>query len=144
MSHDSDDQSVNFSGNTSFQEVLSSAVQNRGRRNIIKGGLGLATLAALPGLAVASKTVAQGLPSSLAFPSVAKSVLDQVTLPPGYSFTVLHAAGDPIDTTVPAYTNAKGLPASGIPQTAASCAKRPMVTRLTDVEPGLSGSISTL
>jgi secreted PhoX family phosphatase len=106
MSHDSVDQSVNFSGNTSFQEVLSSAVQNRGRRNIIKGGLGLATLAALPGLAVASKTVAQGLPSSLAFPSVAKSVLDQVTLPPGYSFTVLHAAGDPIDTTVPAYTNA--------------------------------------
>ena len=106
MSHDSDDQSVNFSGNTSFQEVLSSAVQNRGRRNIIKGGLGLATLAALPGLAIASKTVAQGLPSSLAFPSVAKSVLDQVILPPGYSFTVLHAAGDPIDTTVPAYTNA--------------------------------------
>ncbi|MCX7223015.1 MAG: hypothetical protein NTW89_09145, partial [Burkholderiales bacterium] len=69
MSHDSDEQSVNFSGNTNFQEVLSSAVKNRGRRNIIKGGLGLATLAALPGLAVTSKTVAQTLPSSLGFPS---------------------------------------------------------------------------
>lgn len=106
MSHGSDDQSVNFSGNTSFQDVLSSAVENRGRRNIIKGGLGFAALTALPGLAITSKAVAQNVPAALAFPSVAKSLLDEVVLPPGYSFSILHASGDPIDPSVPAYTNA--------------------------------------
>lgn len=106
MSHDLDDQSVNFSGNTSFQDVLSSAVENRGRRNIIKGGLGFAALAALPGVTITSKAVGQTLPASLAFPSVSKSLLDEVVLPPGYSFSILHASGDPIDPSVPAYTNA--------------------------------------
>jgi secreted PhoX family phosphatase len=105
MSRDSDDQKVNLSGNTCFQEVLSLAIENRGRRNIIKGGFGLATLAALPVLAQPSGATSQALPTALSFPSVGKSLLDQVSLPPGYRFTILHASGDPIDTTVPAYSN---------------------------------------
>lgn len=105
MSHGSDDQSFNLSGNISFQDVLANAVQNWGRRNIIKGGLGLAALALAPGVVRASQSAPAGVPSALNFPSVAKNLLDQVSLPPGYSFTILHASGDPIDATVPAYTN---------------------------------------
>ncbi len=105
MSRDLDDQKVNFSGNTCFEEVLSLAIENRGRRNIIKGGFGLAALAAFPVLAQAPKTTSQALSTALPFSSVEKSLLDQVSLPPGYRFTILHASGDPIDATVPSYSN---------------------------------------
>lgn len=105
MSHDSSDQKANFSGNKPFQDVLSSALESRGRRNIIKGGLGLAALSMVPVNSLASKPLTTEMPTVLGFPSVPKSLMDHVSLPPGYSFSILHASGDPIDTSVPAYSN---------------------------------------
>ena len=42
---------------------------------------------------------------SLAFAAVAKNTRDAITVPPGYTATVLYATGDSIDTGVPDYLN---------------------------------------
>ena len=44
-------------------------------------------------------------PAELTFPAVAKNFADVVTVPTGYSASVLTALGDPILAGVPAYTN---------------------------------------
>ena len=44
-------------------------------------------------------------PASLGFTAVAKNLNDVVTLPPGYSMTVLYRLGDPINASTPAYLN---------------------------------------
>ncbi|MCE2878391.1 MAG: DUF839 domain-containing protein, partial [Comamonadaceae bacterium] len=43
--------------------------------------------------------------SALGFASLDKSLLDDVVLPPGYRYTVLHATGDSLDSKLPAYSN---------------------------------------
>ncbi|MDN3988551.1 PhoX family protein [Zwartia vadi] len=48
---------------------------------------------------------AVGLRASLEFDAVQKSLLDDVLLPPGYRYTILHATGDSIRSDVPAYSN---------------------------------------
>jgi secreted PhoX family phosphatase len=42
---------------------------------------------------------------ALGFASVEKSVLDNVILPPGYQYSVLHATGDALDSSLAAYSN---------------------------------------
>ena len=42
---------------------------------------------------------------SLAFAVVSKNTRDAITVPPGYTATVLYATGDPIDSAVPDYLN---------------------------------------
>ena len=104
MSHHDLDLDCNTSNNPHFQDVLTQSLQNPTRRNLLRGGLGLAGLAMLPGCA----TVASGLaaaPSALGFASVDKSLLDNVILPAGYQYTVLHATGDALDSSLPAYSN---------------------------------------
>ena len=104
MSHHDLDLDCNSSNNPHFQDVLTQSLQNPTRRNLLRGGLGLAGLAMLPGCA----TVASGLaaaPSALGFASVDKSLLDNVILPAGYQYTVLHATGDALDSSLPAYSN---------------------------------------
>ena len=108
MSATFDDDNCNPTSNTHFQQVLEQSLANPARRRLLRGGFGLAALSAtgmLPTFAQANTASAPGKVSALGFESLDKSLADQVVLPPGYSFTVLHAGGDPINTRVPSFGN---------------------------------------
>jgi len=104
--YDDDYYEGNESNNERFEQVLKRALANPSRRGILKGGLGLAALMAVPASSWATESLA--LPSAgaasqtLGFSATAKSLADQVMVPEGYVVKVLHATGDPIDQTVPA------------------------------------------
>ena len=104
MSHHDLDPIHNTSANTHFQEVLAQSLQNPARRGVLRGGLGLAGLAMLPGCAALGSGMASG-PATLGFPAVEKSLLDNVMLPPGYQYSILHATGDALDSALSAYSN---------------------------------------
>ena len=105
-----DDLNFNNSSNPHFQDVLKEALKDPSRRNILRGGLGLTAMFALPMLpgcgGVDAPSVAS-LPAStlLGFNAVTKSILDQVVVPAGYTVKVLHATGDRLNTTVTQYSN---------------------------------------
>ena len=101
MSHP--DQDCNSSNNAHFQDVLAQSLHSPSRRSLLRGGLGLAGLAMLPGCATLTSTPASA--SALGFAAVEKSLLDNVMLPPGYQYSVLHATGDALDPALPAYSN---------------------------------------
>jgi secreted PhoX family phosphatase len=114
MSH-SFDPSDNTSNNEHFQEVLDKALSNPSRRSILRGGLGLASMFALPMLPGCGGTTTAGntLPalassSLLKFTPVAKSIADQVWVPAGYTAKILHATGDRMkaEVDVATYSNA--------------------------------------
>jgi secreted PhoX family phosphatase len=108
MAHDFDDDVCNTSNNDHFQQVLKRSLHNPSRRNMIRGGFGLAalsTLAMLPGCASLIPAAAAGKTTALGFPAIDKSLLDNVILPPGYSYKVLHASGDPLNRSMGAYSN---------------------------------------
>ena len=109
MSSNDPDIVCNTSDNPHFQEVLSQSLSNPARRGLLRGGLGLAGLALLPGCASLVAPTAAASPS-LGFTAVEKSLLDNVMLPPGYQYTVLHATGDALDSALPAFSN-KGIEA---------------------------------
>ena len=115
---------VNNSNNEHFKDVLSRAVENPSRRNVLRGSLGLASMFALPmlpgcggdstttaatttGSAAGSATPLPALAggNSLGFTAINKSLLDQVIVPPGYSVRVLHATGDTLNAAAGAYGN---------------------------------------
>jgi secreted PhoX family phosphatase len=104
MSHPDLDPICNTSDNVHFQDVLAQSLQSPARRGLLRGGLGLAGMAVLPGCATLDYGSA-AIPKALGFPAVEKSLLDNVILPPGYQYSVLHATGDAIDATLAAYTN---------------------------------------
>ncbi len=116
MSHELDP-ITNNSNNEHFQEVVTRAFENPTRRSILRGGLGLASMFALPMLpgcgggtttVAATGNVLPALASStlMKFTPVAKSLADQVWVPAGYTVKVLHATGDTMKTGVDAYSNA--------------------------------------
>jgi secreted PhoX family phosphatase len=108
MAHDFDDDVCNTSNNDHFQQVLTRSLENPSRRNMIRGGFGLAalsTMAMLPGCASLIPAASAGKTTALGFPAVDKSLLDNVILPPGYSYKVLHASGDPLMSSMGAYSN---------------------------------------
>jgi hypothetical protein len=74
----------NPSANPSFAEIL------RSRRSFMKGSLGVAALAALPGCA------AQGMRPALGFTPIAPSSEDLLRVPPEYEARVLFRWGDPV------------------------------------------------
>lgn len=98
-----------ISKNETFESVLSRTLSSPSRRNVLKGGLGLSLLGILPETlrqSVAANTVVGGEPASvLGFQPVGKSLLDQVLLPEGYRYTILHATGDPMFSNLAAYSN---------------------------------------
>lgn len=109
--YDNDYLVCNESQSEHFQEVLARVGHNPARRNLIKGGLGLAALMAAPGAAWATglkQLPAEGASASLGFAPTAKSLADQVLVPEGYVVRVVHATGDPLVSAVGPYSN-KGL-----------------------------------
>ncbi len=104
MSNKHIDPIFNISTTPHFQDVLTASLANPQRRSMLLGGLGLASLSVLPGCV----TLGAGMgptPTALGFPAVPKSLLDNVILPPGYQYSVLHATGDAMDTSTPTYSN---------------------------------------
>jgi uncharacterized protein len=57
------------------------------------------------GKTATADTMVTVAPAELGFTAVAKNLNDRVTVPAGYTVTVLHALGDPIAAGVPAYAN---------------------------------------
>jgi len=115
MSHDHDE-NLNESPNEHFQEVLARGTRTPlNRRNLIRGGVGLAALSSLPFLAACggggdaapAPAPAPAAPNNraLGFSAIDKSLLDDVVLPPGYTYRVVHATGDRLVSSIPAYSN---------------------------------------
>jgi secreted PhoX family phosphatase len=106
-----DDVICNDSNNPHFQDVLKDAMKDPSRRNILRGGLGLASMFALPmlpgcgGATVTNPVTQLPVGSILGFSAVTKSILDQVAVPSGYTVKVLHATGDRLVSSIPAYSN---------------------------------------
>ena len=98
----------NTSNNLTFEQVLQARLS---RRHLLKGGFYLMTAsvlgAGLSGCDTAEKPVADVPAQSLAltFKPVAKSVADALSVPEGYTATVLLATGDPLKAGVTAYKN---------------------------------------
>jgi len=97
----------NTSNNSHINDIINESLENKSRRSFIKTGsafFSVATGATLVGCSSADDSLL-ATPSQLSFESVPKNILDKVTLPPGYQFTVLHATGDRLTSSVAAYTN---------------------------------------
>ena len=92
----------NTSSNEHFAEVLAKA--NLSRRSIIRGGVGLFAVGSLPMLAACGGGDDEPQ-KALSFSAVGKSIADSVVLPAGYTFSVLHATGDRLVSSIPAYSN---------------------------------------
>ena len=112
-----DDEDLNTSGNPRFADVLDARLS---RRSILRGGVGSAASGLLGGVTLASlgagstsacAATAYGAYkndkpiTSLRFMPVAKAVSDLVSVPAGYTASVVVALGDPLDATTPEYRN---------------------------------------
>jgi secreted PhoX family phosphatase len=107
---DAEHDDLNTSRNESFEHVLRGFLS---RRDVLRGGAGSAAALLLGGGLVAcgggdDAPLAPG-PSAqvlrLNFDPIAKSIADALTVPAGYTATVLYALGDPMQSGVAAYSN---------------------------------------
>jgi uncharacterized protein len=107
---DPDDLDNNTSGNPSLHDVLAARMH---RRYVLKGGVGAMTMAGLGTLGLSAcgggsdNAPVTPAPTGvvLGFQAVNKAKTDRVTVPAGYTATVIYATGDSIDPTVPDYLN---------------------------------------
>jgi secreted PhoX family phosphatase len=109
---DFNDENSNTSPNPSFDSVLQARLSRRG---LLRGSVGTMGTAMLGGLGVAAcgggsddavaAAPAAPVASMLGFTAVAKNLLDTVTVPAGYTASVLYALGDPLTAATPAYKN---------------------------------------
>lgn len=109
---DFNDEDSNRSDNPRFEDVLAARLS---RRNLLRRGVGTAAGAMLGGLALTAcggndddpAPVPSTAPAEtlLGFSAVAKSLEDKVTVPAGYTASVLIALGDPIASGVAAFKN---------------------------------------
>jgi len=97
----------NTSPNTHISDVIKEMMGNPTRRSFLKGGSAFFTAAAgatLAGCATGDDDP-YTLPSQLSFAAVAKNTADKITLPPGYQYSVVHATGDRLVSSLSAYSN---------------------------------------
>jgi uncharacterized protein len=106
---DPDDVDLNTSGNPSFNAILDARLS---RRSILRGGVGTAATAVFGSFGLAAcgggdddDTPASTRVTALSFTPVAKSVADVLSVPAGYTATVLYALGDPLTAATPAFLN---------------------------------------
>jgi secreted PhoX family phosphatase len=102
---DRDEIDNNSSGNPSFESVLNARLSRRG---LLRGGVGTAATAVLGSLGVAACGGSDdngGTIDKLTFAAVPKSVADVLTVPAGYTATVLYALGDPLTAETAAFKN---------------------------------------
>lgn len=109
-----EEENSNPTRNPSLMDVLEARLS---RRNMLRVGVGTAGSAVLGSVAAcgggggdAAAAPAPGgggttQPISLGFPAVTKTTEDKVTVPPGYTATVLYALGDPLSDATPAFAN---------------------------------------
>ncbi len=100
-----DDIDHNTSGNPSFQAVLDARLS---RRSLLRGGVGTAATAVLGGWGLSACGGGHKDPEpimSLGFAPVAKSLADTVSVPVGYTASILYALGDPLTAGTSAYRN---------------------------------------
>jgi secreted PhoX family phosphatase len=94
-----DDQSVNPSGNPSLDQLV-----DRGRRNLLKGGLGLAALSLFGG--VFGSRELRAAPALFGFEGVPVQTaadFDRVVVPPGYTARPFFSWGDAVLAEAPAW-----------------------------------------
>jgi uncharacterized protein len=103
---DPDDRDNNTSGNPHMNDILALRMH---RRYVLKGGVGAMTMAGLGTLGLAAcggsgsddpivANQTQPLADAvLGFTAVAKATTDRVTVPAGYTATVIYATGDTLD-----------------------------------------------
>lgn len=111
-----DEEDSNPTRNPSLLDVLEARLS---RRNVLRVGVGSAGTAVLGSIAAcgggggdaaaapapAPAPGGSARPMSLGFTAVAKSTADQVSVPAGYTATVLYALGDPLSDATPAFAN---------------------------------------
>ena len=114
MSHHPEEPILNMSNAPHFQEVLEKGLEQPGRRQLIRGGFGLAGLGAAQavGLTAAGALAgasgqaeaAQGMarPTTLGFAAVDKSIQDAVKLPPAIPTRLFMPRVMPLTSTCPA------------------------------------------
>ncbi|TDU32355.1 hypothetical protein DFR24_1749 [Panacagrimonas perspica] len=92
---------------STFESVLE---RRYARRDLLKGGFGAAIATMFGGVALVGCSDSNngdddgpGTPvaPTLAFTAVSKNLLDQITVPAGYTASLLYSLGDPINNTVP-------------------------------------------
>ena len=109
--HDSED--FNTSNNPSISDVIDARLS---RRSLFKAGFGTAGTAVLAAVPLGACGGGSDAPApapappadagiKLSFPAVAKSTADVVSVPTGYTATVLYALGDPLTASTPDYKN---------------------------------------
>ncbi len=109
MSFD-DESSANHSSNPQINEIIEARLQDPVRRGLFKGAV---ASAALTFVGTTTNTLAADAaprtpakrPAKLGFKAVAKSLADVVSVPEGYTASVLFRLGDPMTANVPAYKN---------------------------------------
>jgi secreted PhoX family phosphatase len=113
---DQDDIGYNDTPNEHFEQVLAARIS---RRSLLRGGAASAATVVLGSLGltacgsndnndpVTSPTPPVTTPTEklLGFSAVSKSLADSVTVPAGYTATVLYALGDPLTATATAFKN---------------------------------------
>ncbi|MGJ7509528.1 PhoX family protein [Variovorax sp. GT1P44] len=124
---DPDDLDNNPTSNTSLHEVIAARVH---RRHLLRGGVGALTAATLGPLALSAcggggsngvfpiappapapappppaPAPAPAADPKLGFSAVGKDLADRITVPAGYTATVIYATGDSIDPAVTDYKN---------------------------------------
>ena len=107
---DPDDLENNTSNSPSLHDVMAARMH---RRYVLKGGVGAMTMAGLGTLGLSAcgggggDSAAPDAPARplLNFAAVNKATTDRITVPAGYTATVIYATGDPIDAAVSDYKN---------------------------------------
>ena len=105
---DFNDENSNTSANPSFDSVLKARL---GRRSLLRGSVGAVGTAMLGGLGLSAcgggDDAEAAVPAAplLGFTAVAKNLTDVVTVPVGYTASVLYALGDPLTASTAAYKN---------------------------------------